>query len=160
MFTASITALRIRSPVVGVSNDCICTSSSFTTPPTPSLVIDRWTTPTAGLTEVATQNCTVSMRGVTSPGVGSPALLNEPVVEVVQGYVSIPGVTGVKPPAVLSYPAALRAIEQFRELAGRRGAGTAAGAAGLAAGWLIASPPCASPSQTHCTPGNSDHCRG
>lgn len=41
------------------------------------------------------------------------ATLNEPVVEVVQGYVSIPGVTGVKPPAVLSYPAALRAIEQL-----------------------------------------------
>lgn len=41
------------------------------------------------------------------------ATLNEPVVQVVQGYVSIPGVTGVKPPAVLSYRAALRAIEQL-----------------------------------------------
>jgi beta-glucosidase/6-phospho-beta-glucosidase/beta-galactosidase len=36
--------------------------------------------------------------------------LNEPLVTVSQGFVSIPGVTGVKAPAVLSYPAALRAL--------------------------------------------------
>ena len=38
------------------------------------------------------------------------ATLNEPLVTVSQGYVSIPGVTGVKAPAVLSYPAAIRAL--------------------------------------------------
>ena len=43
----------------------------------------------AGLTAVATQNCTVSMRGVTSPGVGSPALLNEPVVDAGVIHVSL-----------------------------------------------------------------------
>ena len=39
--------------------------------------------------------------------------VNEPLVTVSQGFVSIPGVTGVKAPAVLSYPAALRAIENL-----------------------------------------------
>jgi beta-galactosidase len=39
--------------------------------------------------------------------------LNEPLVTVSQGFVSIPGVTGVKAPAVLSYPAALLAIEHM-----------------------------------------------
>lgn len=39
--------------------------------------------------------------------------LNEPLITVSQGYVSIPGVTGVKAPAVLSYPAAVRAVEQL-----------------------------------------------
>jgi beta-galactosidase len=39
--------------------------------------------------------------------------LNEPLVTVSQGFVSIPGVTGVKAPAVLSYPAALRAVENL-----------------------------------------------
>ena len=39
------------------------------------------------------------------------ATLNEPMITVSQGFVSIPGVTGVKAPAVLSYPAALRAVE-------------------------------------------------
>ena len=32
------------SPADGESNDCICTSSLLTTPPTPSLVMLRWTT--------------------------------------------------------------------------------------------------------------------
>jgi beta-galactosidase len=41
------------------------------------------------------------------------ATLNEPLVTVSQGFVSIPGVTGVKAPAVLSYTAALRAIENL-----------------------------------------------
>jgi beta-galactosidase len=41
------------------------------------------------------------------------ATLNEPLVTVSQGFVSIPGVTGVKAPAVLSYRAALRAIENL-----------------------------------------------
>jgi beta-galactosidase len=41
------------------------------------------------------------------------ATLNEPLVMVFQGYVSIPGVTGVKAPAVLSYPAAIRAVEHL-----------------------------------------------
>jgi len=41
------------------------------------------------------------------------ATLNEPLVTVSQGFVSIPGVTGVKAPAVLSYPAALRALENL-----------------------------------------------
>ncbi|HEU4656596.1 MAG TPA: glycoside hydrolase family 1 protein [Capillimicrobium sp.] len=41
------------------------------------------------------------------------ATLNEPLITVSQGFVSIPGVTGVKAPAVLSYPAALRAVEQL-----------------------------------------------
>ena len=41
------------------------------------------------------------------------ATLNEPLVLVSQGYVSIPGVTGVKAPAVLNYPAALRAVENL-----------------------------------------------
>ncbi|HEY8582929.1 MAG TPA: family 1 glycosylhydrolase, partial [Capillimicrobium sp.] len=41
------------------------------------------------------------------------ATLNEPLITVSQGYVSIPGVTGVKAPAVLSYPAAVRAVEQL-----------------------------------------------
>ena len=41
------------------------------------------------------------------------ATLNEPLVLVSQGYVSIPGVTGVKAPAVLSYPAALQAVENL-----------------------------------------------
>ena len=39
--------------------------------------------------------------------------LNEPLVTVSQGFVSIPGVTGVKAPAVLSYTAALRALENL-----------------------------------------------
>lgn len=39
--------------------------------------------------------------------------LNEPLVTVSQGFVSIPGVTGVKAPAILSYPAALRANENL-----------------------------------------------
>jgi beta-glucosidase/6-phospho-beta-glucosidase/beta-galactosidase len=39
------------------------------------------------------------------------ATLNEPLVTASQGYVSIPGVTGVKAPAVLSYPAAVTALE-------------------------------------------------
>jgi beta-galactosidase len=38
------------------------------------------------------------------------ATLNEPLVTVSQGFVSIPGVTGTKAPAVLSYPAALQAL--------------------------------------------------
>ena len=41
------------------------------------------------------------------------ATLNEPLVTVSQGFVSIPGVTGVKAPAVLSYTAALRALENL-----------------------------------------------
>ncbi len=41
------------------------------------------------------------------------ATLNEPLVTVSQGFVSIPGVTGVKAPAILSYPAALRAVENL-----------------------------------------------
>ena len=41
------------------------------------------------------------------------ATLNEPLVTVSQGFVSIPGLTGVKAPAVLSYTAALRAIENL-----------------------------------------------
>ncbi|MEZ5154566.1 MAG: glycoside hydrolase family 1 protein [Solirubrobacterales bacterium] len=41
------------------------------------------------------------------------ATLNEPLITVSQGFVSIPGVTGVKAPAVLSYPAALRALENM-----------------------------------------------
>ena len=39
--------------------------------------------------------------------------LNEPLVTVSQGLVSIPGVTGVKAPAILSYPGALRAVENL-----------------------------------------------
>ncbi len=39
------------------------------------------------------------------------ATLNEPLITASQGFVSIPGVSGVKAPAVLSYPAALRAVE-------------------------------------------------
>ena len=39
--------------------------------------------------------------------------LNEPLVTASQGFVSIPGVTGVKAPAVLSYPAALKALENL-----------------------------------------------
>jgi beta-glucosidase/6-phospho-beta-glucosidase/beta-galactosidase len=39
--------------------------------------------------------------------------INEPLVSVSQGYVSIPGVTGTKAPAILSYPSALRAIENL-----------------------------------------------
>lgn len=41
------------------------------------------------------------------------ATLNEPLVTVSQGFVSVPGVTGVKAPAVLSYTAALRALENL-----------------------------------------------
>jgi beta-glucosidase/6-phospho-beta-glucosidase/beta-galactosidase len=41
------------------------------------------------------------------------ATVNEPLVTVSQGFVSIPGVTGTKAPAVLSYPAALRALEHL-----------------------------------------------
>ena len=41
------------------------------------------------------------------------ATLNEPLITVSQGFVSIPGVSGVKAPAVLSYPAALRAVENL-----------------------------------------------
>ena len=39
------------------------------------------------------------------------ATMNEPLVLVTQGYVSIPGVTGVKAPGILNYPAALQAVE-------------------------------------------------
>lgn len=45
--------------------------------------------------------------------VGLWATLNEPLVTVSQGFVSIPGVTGVKAPGVLSYAAALRVIENL-----------------------------------------------
>jgi beta-galactosidase len=45
--------------------------------------------------------------------VGLWATVNEPFVMVAQGYVSIPGVTGVKAPAVLSYPAAIRATRNL-----------------------------------------------
>ncbi|HLM51438.1 MAG TPA: glycoside hydrolase family 1 protein [Solirubrobacteraceae bacterium] len=41
------------------------------------------------------------------------ATLNEPLVQASQGYVSIPGVTGVKAPGVLSYPAAIHVVEQL-----------------------------------------------
>jgi beta-galactosidase len=41
------------------------------------------------------------------------ATLNEPLILVSQGFVSIPGVTGVKAPGILSYPAALRAVENL-----------------------------------------------
>jgi beta-glucosidase/6-phospho-beta-glucosidase/beta-galactosidase len=41
------------------------------------------------------------------------ATINEPLVSVSQGYVSIPGVTGTKAPGILSYPSALRAIENL-----------------------------------------------
>ena len=41
------------------------------------------------------------------------ATVNEPLVTASQGYVSIPGVTGVKAPAVVSYPAAVRALENL-----------------------------------------------
>ena len=41
------------------------------------------------------------------------ATLNEPMVLVAQGFVSIPGVTGVKAPGILSYPAALRGVENL-----------------------------------------------
>jgi beta-glucosidase/6-phospho-beta-glucosidase/beta-galactosidase len=39
------------------------------------------------------------------------ATVNEPLVTASQGFASIPGVTGVKAPAVLAYRAALRAVE-------------------------------------------------
>ena len=39
------------------------------------------------------------------------ATVNEPLVTVSQGFVSIPGVTGVKAPAILNYAAALRGVE-------------------------------------------------
>ncbi len=39
------------------------------------------------------------------------ATVNEPLVTVSQGFVSVPGVTGVKAPAVLNYAAAIRALE-------------------------------------------------
>ncbi|HEX2388352.1 MAG TPA: glycoside hydrolase family 1 protein [Solirubrobacterales bacterium] len=45
--------------------------------------------------------------------VGLWATLNEPMITVSQGFVSIPGVTGVKAPGILSYPAALRAVENL-----------------------------------------------
>ena len=41
------------------------------------------------------------------------ATLNEPLVQASQGYVSIPGVTGVKAPAVLSYAAAVEALKRM-----------------------------------------------
>jgi len=41
------------------------------------------------------------------------ATLNEPLVTVSQGFASIPGLTGVKAPAVLSFTAALRALENL-----------------------------------------------
>jgi beta-galactosidase len=41
------------------------------------------------------------------------ATVNEPLVTTSQGYVSIPGVTGVKAPAVLNYAAALRVFEHL-----------------------------------------------
>jgi len=47
------------------------------------------------------------------PEVDRWATLNEPLVQVSQGYVSIPGVTGVKAPGILNYPAALRAVENL-----------------------------------------------
>ncbi len=48
------------------------------------------------------------------------ATLNEPLVTASQGYVSIPGVTGVKAPAIRSYTAALRSLVN-------QGLGSAAG---------------------------------
>ena len=39
------------------------------------------------------------------------ATVNEPLVTVSQGFVSIPGVTGVKAPAILNFAAALRGVE-------------------------------------------------
>ena len=39
------------------------------------------------------------------------ATVNEPLVTAAQGFVSVPGVTGVKAPAILNYAAALRALE-------------------------------------------------
>ena len=41
------------------------------------------------------------------------ATLNEPLITVSQGFVSIPGVTGVKAPGILSYTAALRATNML-----------------------------------------------
>ena len=41
------------------------------------------------------------------------ATLNEPLVQASQAYVSIPGVTGVKAPAVLSYAAAIEALRRM-----------------------------------------------
>jgi beta-glucosidase/6-phospho-beta-glucosidase/beta-galactosidase len=41
------------------------------------------------------------------------ATINEPLVTASQGYVSIPGVTGTKAPGILSYPSALRVLENL-----------------------------------------------
>ena len=41
------------------------------------------------------------------------ATLNEPLVQASQGYVSIPGVTGVKAPGVLSYAAAVEVLKRM-----------------------------------------------
>ncbi len=41
------------------------------------------------------------------------ATVNEPLVQVSQGYTSIPGVTGSKPPGVLSYAAAIAAVQHL-----------------------------------------------
>jgi beta-glucosidase/6-phospho-beta-glucosidase/beta-galactosidase len=41
------------------------------------------------------------------------ATLNEPLVQASQAYVSIPGVTGVKAPAILNYAAAIEAIKRM-----------------------------------------------
>ncbi len=41
------------------------------------------------------------------------ATMNEPLVQVSQGLVSIPGVTGVKAPGLLSYTAAITAVENL-----------------------------------------------
>jgi len=43
-FTAAITLLSCFADPVGSSNDCICTNSSFTTPPVPSLTTALRTT--------------------------------------------------------------------------------------------------------------------
>ena len=47
------------------------------------------------------------------PHVDLYATVNEPLVTASQGFASIPGVTGVKAPAVLNFRAAIRSIEQL-----------------------------------------------
>ncbi len=91
---------------VGSSKDCICTSSSLTTPPTPSDVIDRF------CTEVAAQDAPANADG--SPVIPPQSI---DVMRAASGIVvaltppraiAIASISSMKPMAPPSWRAALR----------------------------------------------------
>src|SRR3954454_17053644 len=110
----SVILLTIFCQPVGWSNDCICTSSSLTTPPTPSLMKPLLTKPLAdesvagavrnvdGRLVTAPQHCTE--RAIVEGGTSGAAVIESP--RRVAPIASISSMNAIAPP---SASAALRA---------------------------------------------------